>query len=79
MIDLDLRAKAVGLSMAGLARRSGIPYKRIWTAARLTPAEVGAIEKALAEAAADEKRTAAGLASAAVKGGAHDSGPRPEA
>ena len=70
---LDERRRAAGLSIAGLARRARVPYRRTWAAtaggAPLADDEIARIEAALAAAAGaptDDRPTTGSPATAGV-------------
>ena len=53
LIHLDTRRRQVGLSLAEVARRSRIPYSRLWNALtddRLNSIEIGRVEHVLDQA-----------------------------
>lgn len=60
LIQLDDRRRQVGLSLAELARRSRIPYSRLWNALtddRLNSTEVVRVEHVIEQAEAERNTT----------------------
>lgn len=58
LTHLDVRRRELGLSLAEVARRSRIPYSRLWNALtddRLNTAEVVRVQHVLEQAARDQR------------------------